>query len=246
VSLTILPTQSAVQAGFRAFLLSVLPAALEVIQGQANRIPEPKGPDFVVFTPVLDRRLSTNLDTYQDAVLMGSISGPTLTVTSMALGALAVGSPIFGSGVQVGTIVTGLGTGTGGVGTYQIAPSQTVPSQQLAAGLQTITTAIALTMQCDVHGPGATDNARMLAMVLRDDYAIQAIAQQSPGLDVTPLYTEDPRQAPFPNAEQQIEYRWTVDVHLQINPSVRIPAQFAAALALKLQNVDVPPIGPPS
>jgi hypothetical protein len=43
-----------------------------------------------------------------------------LTVSSASAGAnLAVGSPVIGTGVPAGTIITALGTGTGGNGTYQ-------------------------------------------------------------------------------------------------------------------------------
>lgn len=36
----------------RAFLLSILPAGTEVVQGQANRVPMPQGGNFVVMTPM--------------------------------------------------------------------------------------------------------------------------------------------------------------------------------------------------
>ena len=43
-----------------------------------------------------------------------------LTVSSASVGAnLGVGSPVVGTGVPAGTIITALGTGTGGNGTYQ-------------------------------------------------------------------------------------------------------------------------------
>jgi hypothetical protein len=36
----------------RTFLLSILPAGTEVVQGQANRVPMPQGGNFVVMTPM--------------------------------------------------------------------------------------------------------------------------------------------------------------------------------------------------
>lgn len=36
----------------RAFLVSILPAQTEIVQGQANRVPMPQRGDFVVMTPV--------------------------------------------------------------------------------------------------------------------------------------------------------------------------------------------------
>ena len=59
-------TESAALAALRAFLLAVLPAGIEVIQGQDNRVPEPPGTDFLVMTPVLRERLSTNVTAYRD------------------------------------------------------------------------------------------------------------------------------------------------------------------------------------
>ncbi len=56
----------------RAFLLSILPATIEVVQGQTNRVAEPVGPDFVVLTPTLRGRLSTNVSTYQDVPAAGT------------------------------------------------------------------------------------------------------------------------------------------------------------------------------
>jgi hypothetical protein len=61
----------------------------------------------------------------------GSISGITLTVTvAPTTGIIAIGQPLFGTGVAFGTIIvsgTGL-TGTGGAGTYAVNISQTVAS----------------------------------------------------------------------------------------------------------------------
>lgn len=67
------------------------------------------------------------------AKFTGSISGTTLTVTSVDanFGSLAVGQKLFrddGGVLTAGTTITGLGTGTGGIGTYTINNSQTVAS----------------------------------------------------------------------------------------------------------------------
>lgn len=60
------------------------------------------------------------------AVVTGSISGTTLTVTAVSSGTLAVGAYITGTGITAGTNITVLGTGTGGTGTYTVSASQTV------------------------------------------------------------------------------------------------------------------------
>lgn len=67
------------------------------------------------------------------ASFAGSISGTTLTVTSVISGTIAVGQTVMdAAGVVVsGTIITALGTGTGGTGTYTVGISQTVSPESL-------------------------------------------------------------------------------------------------------------------
>lgn len=65
------------------------------------------------------------------AVVTGSISGTTLTVSGVTSGTLYLGQTIQGSGVTAQTIITALGTGTGGAGTYTVNNSQTVSSTTL-------------------------------------------------------------------------------------------------------------------
>jgi hypothetical protein len=67
------------------------------------------------------------------AVVTGSTSLTTLTVTAVTSGVLQVGSQISGTGVTAGTIITALGTGTGGTGTYTINISQTVASTTITS-----------------------------------------------------------------------------------------------------------------
>ena len=79
----------------------------------------------------------SSLRTYPQAVsgtyFTGSITGTTLTVTSMDAGILQVGSVLEGTKVAVGTKITALGTGTGGVGTYTVNISQLVVSTDMTA-----------------------------------------------------------------------------------------------------------------
>ena len=62
------------------------------------------------------------------ASFQGSISGTTLTVTSIAspTGTIAISQSLAGAGVTPGSYIVGLGSGSGGLGTYTVAPSQTV------------------------------------------------------------------------------------------------------------------------
>jgi hypothetical protein len=56
----------------------------------------------------------------------GSISGTTLTISTVTFGLLEVGDSVTGIGVTPGTTITGALTGIGGVGTYTVNNSQTV------------------------------------------------------------------------------------------------------------------------
>ena len=69
----------------------------------------------------------------QVASFTGSIAGGTLTVSAMSSGTLGVGDVLSGTGVTVGTYITGLLSGTGGVGTYSVSPSQNRGSQTITA-----------------------------------------------------------------------------------------------------------------
>jgi hypothetical protein len=222
----------------RSFLLAILPAGIEVIRGQDNRVPEPAAPNFVQMTPIFRQRLATNVDTYLDAVFTGSIAGNLMTITAVNpnfTGQLSVGSTIFGVGVTAGTIVTALGTGTGGLGTYTVSPSQTIASEVLAAGTTSAMQETTVTIQIDVHGPASADNAQIISTLFRDTYAVDQFALS--GFDITPLYASDPRQIPFFNGEQQVEERWIVDAVIQANPTVVTAQDFADQIAVGIVNV---------
>ena len=66
-----------------------------------------------------------------NAVVTGSISGTTMTVTAVSSGTLAVGQVVTGTSVAANTTITALGTGTGGTGTYTVSNSQTLGSRTL-------------------------------------------------------------------------------------------------------------------
>lgn len=67
------------------------------------------------------------------AIVTGSISTTTLTVTAVTSGTLKIGQTIEGSGITDGTIITAFGTGSGGAGTYTVSASQTVSSTTIYA-----------------------------------------------------------------------------------------------------------------
>jgi hypothetical protein len=74
------------------------------------------------------------------AVITGSISGTTLTITAISQGAVSMGQTLSGTGIATGTTIVGFLTGAGGnvneVGTYTVNISQTVASTAINAYYQ--------------------------------------------------------------------------------------------------------------
>ncbi|HEV7214157.1 MAG TPA: hypothetical protein VGP33_03455 [Chloroflexota bacterium] len=219
----------------RTFLTAILPAGVAVIRAEQSRVPEPSGTDFVVMTPTHRERLSTNVASYEDTLFLGGISGTVLTVNSISSGTMGVGQPISGPGVVTGTVVTALGTGTGGVGTYAVLPSQSAPTAQLLGGEYNVLQPTQITFQLDIHGPSSADNAQIISTLIRDTYACQSMAAT---IDAQPLFASEPRQAAFQNAEQQFEYRWTMDVVIQANPVITVQQDFADKLIVTPVEID--------
>ena len=258
MQLVLTPNQSDIQTSLVSFLASILPAGLPIIEGQDNRVAEPRENDFVVFWPLRRDRMSTNIDMFVDSAFVGSISGTTMTITNVltvnnsnAIGHfeigvspigptptinLAVGSLIFGIGVAAGTVVTAINTGTGGIGTYTVSPSQTVSSEVLAAGVGTYMQETGVEFQLDVHGPNSSDNVQVISTLFRDGYAYDFFAALNPA--ITPLYADEPMQVPFINDQQQYETRYVLPVRIQANQSVTVPQQFASQVVVGLLNVD--------
>jgi hypothetical protein len=71
---------------------------------------------------------NTFLDSANGAVFVGSISGTTLTVTSVTSGTIVIGTGISGTGVTAGTTITA-GSGT----SWTVSASQTVASTTITA-----------------------------------------------------------------------------------------------------------------
>lgn len=91
-------------------------------------------------------------------------------------------------------------------------------------------------VQLDFYGDGAQDMALMVSRLVRTEYACTQFSAS--GVDMQPLYAEEPRNTTLINAEQQYEERWTFDFHAQFNPIVTTPLDFAAALEAGIVEVD--------
>jgi hypothetical protein len=232
-------TQEQAYVALQGFLLSVLPDKVEVIRGQVNFVPEPNGDDFVVMTEMRLERLATNEEETFDNIVEGDIAGNELTVSEVSRGMLSPGLLLLDESLQVapGTIIQKQLTGPlGGVGTYRVLPAQTVPGGTLYAGEREDFAAREWTVQCDVHGPASADNVVRIETLFRGEVGYERL--RGYGFDIAPLYCETAQQRPFINAEQNYEYRWSVDLALQINPVVGTPQQFADELEPTLIEVD--------
>jgi hypothetical protein len=88
-------------------------------------------------------------------------------------------------------------------------------------------------LQLDVFGVNAADLATIITTLWRDDYACLAL-----GAVCQPLYCDEPRLMPFIDGEEQYEQRYTISAHLQYNPTVSVPQQFANVAQVSVINVD--------
>jgi hypothetical protein len=175
-------------------------------------------------TPILMPRLATNIETYADCDLVGSIANDMLTVTAVSWGTILPGAPLYGA--LSGSYVVHQCTGpTGGVGVYCVSPAQVLASGPLYAGTKQAMQKMEFVTQIDVHGPNSMTNVTSITTLFRDEYGCQFFTDNA-SFDAQPLYTSDPRQVAFVNAEEQYEDRWTVDLTMQVNSVVQTGLQF--------------------
>lgn len=94
-----------------------------------------------------------------------------------------------------------------------------------------------VSVQVDCYGASAMDNANLLSVMMRSDYACSQFSAS--GVDMQPLYAGDAHQMPFVTGESQYMERWTFDAVLQANPVISVPQDFADSLEVGLISVDV-------
>jgi hypothetical protein len=212
-----------------------------ILSGQQNRTAEPNNPYFAVFTPISFDRLATNLDSSADCKLVGSIAGNVLTADLVDTGSISSGATLFGIGVAYGTTVIQQLTGEPGeAGTYQVSPSQTVSQQTISAGGKIMTQEAEVTVQIDFHSPDtlAGDFAQTVSTALRDEYGVDFFANLPAPLNVvSPFYADNPAQRPFVDAEDQYEWRWSLDAKFQVDQAVSIPLEYADAATVIVKDV---------
>lgn len=239
LAVQITPNQSAALKALREFLTDVLPVGVQVVTAQSNMVPEPPG-TFVMMTPIRFERLETNVSESRDVVFEGQIADLVLTVTTVAHGEIVPGASISGPGVVQPTHVGQQSSGPpGGAGTYAVDTNQAVGPVSMAAGLTSITLNSMQTVQLDFHSDGldASDMAQTFSTLFRDGTATEFFSAIE--IPVAPLYCDDPAQRPFVNDQKQYEWRWVVEAKLQINQTIKVPQQYADAVAIDLVSVDV-------
>ena len=198
--------------------------------GVNNRVPEPIAGDFIIMSSVYNPRLAYNITSYVDNIIVGSISGTTLTVTQVIKGSVPIGALIFDGNnppqIAPNTVILSQLSGNpNGTGTYSVSVSQTLNSQNLYPGVRTDIAPSQWVVQLDIHGPNSMQNVRTIDSLFRSDYATQFFASQNfPG---APLYAGEPMQIPFENAEQQMEYRWVMELNMDVYIAIGTPQQFA-------------------
>jgi hypothetical protein len=109
--------------------------------------------------PVLDLSQTWN----GEAVFDASISGTTMTVTSVASGTIRAGMILTSAGtITSGTTITALGTGSGGTGTYTVSASQTRASATITGRVPFSAAEINITNTASAGNSGTTPTSRFL------------------------------------------------------------------------------------
>ena len=227
-----------------AFLQSIFPSGMPVVRGQVNRVAEPNASDFAVVWPLRSTRLSTNIPTYVDNMFTASIAGNVMTVVAAARlqgAGISAGMQLSdGTAGQVNataTVVQQLTGSIGGTGTYQVSPTMAVGSETIYAGATLRLEPTEWVVQCDIHGPSSANNVQVLQSLFRSEYGYDTFEAQATADAVVPLHADEARMMPFLNDQQQIEYRWTIDLHMQISPVVGTDQQFADEIEVTLYEL---------
>jgi hypothetical protein len=232
---------------FQNFPSLFLYGAPEVVRGQISRVSEPRAGDFIIIQQLRQPRLSLNVTTYADNIIVAeadefgmlTVSAITQGQSSLMPGMLLldVGGPLL-NGTVLGSQISGE---PGGIGTYSIYPSQVVAQETMYAGVREDLTPTQVALQLDFHGPNSADNTRLIESLWRSDYAFDILNP----LGVAPLYSSDPHELPFINAEQQYEYRWVLDLEMQTNPVALTTQEFFTTLGITTISIGPPGPTPP-
>jgi hypothetical protein len=147
-------------------------------------------------------RIGPNFDSSSAAVVTGSISGDTLTVSAVTSGTLAVGQKITATGIAVddtgACTITALGSGSGGTGTYTVSQSQTLASTTITAydalttGAPISNNAVLVTAEEHLMAIGVGGDVRAVGWSSKSDYTDWDFANPDNTAGRLPLKTRTP------------------------------------------------------
>lgn len=69
-------TETQVMQAMTSFLTTIMPSNVEIRKAQGNLTSEPRGPDFVVLTPIRRSRLGTTIDTFDPTGSTNTLTEP--------------------------------------------------------------------------------------------------------------------------------------------------------------------------
>lgn len=98
----------------------------------------------------------------------------------------------------------------------------------------TVEQGIEIPFQVDFYGKHSGTWSAMFSTLFQDTYGCNALAP-----NCQPLYCNEGRMMPLTDEEKQYEERWCLDAHLQWNPVVTAPQQYADELTLTLIDATV-------
>ena len=113
------------------------------------------------------------------------------------------------------------------IDTYPGGTEETPTSYTIEQGLD-------VPFQIDCYGKHSGTWAGIISTTFEDTYGFNALAP-----NCAPLYCNEARMIPLTDEEKQYEERWSLDGHVQWNPVVTAPQQYADELELTLKDVNV-------
>lgn len=119
---------------------------------------------------------------------------------------------------------------------YIATPQESWSAGSANPGVDSVQVSSQWRCQLDFYGTGAQDAATAISRLIRTEYACDQFAAS--GIDMQPLYAEEPRNLTMINAEAQYEPRWQFDFIAQFNPVVSTPLDFATSLKAGIVEVD--------
>ena len=182
---------------------------------QADQEGTPTGPAVFLYKIGPDKREGfprrQSAQSAGSSAFTGSITGPTLTVTSMTSGTILLNQQVQGAGLPENLVITDFGTGTGGTGTYTLnyAPTPVSSKAMTTNGAQVYTetqqyialfqpSALATQDPANTESLTASDILNYVAAVLQNGQTIAALEAQEIGIlaiqQVTNPYFTDDRQ----------------------------------------------------